>query len=126
MSIYTQSFIFHYSESIKKHVVIQLKYFRSQVTELSNWIFDHPKTTLDLSLYNKIKASKMDSRKVFLRFWLVEFEQVIPIHQYDRNVGHNNGNGSNEHPINNKQSATDYIDGAKRNNFLHHKWKQHE
>ncbi len=68
MSIYTQSFIFHYSESINKHVVIQLKYFRSQVTELSNWIFDHPKTTLDLSLYNKIKASKMDSRKVFLRF----------------------------------------------------------
>ena len=68
MSIYTQSFIFHYSESIKKHVVIQLKYFRSQLTELSIWIFDHPKTTLDLSLYNKIKASKMDSRKVFLRF----------------------------------------------------------
>ena len=68
MSIYAQSFIFHYSESINKHVVIQLKYFRSQVTELSNWIFDHPKTTLDLSLYNKIKASKMDSRKVFLRF----------------------------------------------------------
>jgi len=61
--------IFYFSrESIKKHVVIQLKYFRSQVTELSNWIFDHPKTTLDLSLYNKIKASKMDSRKVFLRF----------------------------------------------------------